>query len=198
MSATDLAISCRCGAFKATLKNVSPRSGSHVQCHCKDCQAGAHALQATDTLLPRGGTDIYQTIPSNLDLTAGTQNLACLRLSPKGLVRWYASCCDTPLFNSLGSQKLAFLGVLVPALQGEKTQKAVGRVIAVAHTASASAGASPLKEYGFNRAGFNIVARHVSALMQGKGKASPLFDETGNLVVEPRVLSKQERKAATP
>ncbi len=198
MSATDLAISCRCGAFQATLKNVSPKTGSHVQCHCKDCQAGAGALGAEDCLLPRGGTDIFQTVPSNLELSTGTQNLACLRLSPKGLVRWYASCCDTPVFNTLGSQKMAFLGVMVPALQGENVQKTIGRTICVAHTAAAALGSVALKDHGFNRAGLNILIRHFSALMQGKAKSSPLFDDTGNFVVEPRVLSKDERAAATP
>ncbi|WP_294220941.1 DUF6151 family protein [uncultured Shimia sp.] len=193
----DLTIGCRCGQFGAKLKNVSPKTGSHVQCHCKDCQAGAHALGAEETLLPRGGSDIFQTIPANLELTKGQDHLACLRLSPKGLMRWYASCCNTPVFNTLGGTKLAFIGVSVPTMQGDGVGKAIGKVIAVVQTKDAPFGTEPLKDYGFNKAGFNVLARHFGALMRGQVKDNPLF-EGGAPVVEPRVLSKAERKAATP
>jgi hypothetical protein len=193
----DLTISCRCGQFGALVKNVSPKTGSHVQCHCKDCQAGAHALGAEETLLPRGGSDIYQTIPANLELTKGQEHLACLRLSPKGLMRWYASCCDTPVFNTLGGTKLAFVGVSVPTMQGGNVGKSIGKVIAVVHTKDAPFGTEPLKDYGFNKAGFNVLARHFGALMRGQTRDNPMFED-GTPVVEPRVLSKAERKAATP
>lgn len=193
----DLAISCRCGQFGANVKNVSPKTGSHVQCYCKDCQAGAYALGAEETLLPRGGTDIYQTIPANLEITKGQEHLSCLRLSPKGLMRWYAGCCETPMFYTLGGAKLAFVGVLVPTLQGDAVDKAIGKVIAVVHTKDAPFGTEPLKDYGFNKAGFNVLARHFGALMRGQVRDNPLFED-GAPVVAPRVLSKAERKAATP
>ncbi|MFY0660672.1 MAG: hypothetical protein JXR15_09280 [Shimia sp.] len=155
------------------------------------------ALGAGDTLMPRNGSDIYQTIPSNLELTQGQEHLACLRLSPKGLMRWYASCCDTPVFNTLGGTKLAFVGVSVPAMRGDAIDRAIGKVIAVVHTKDAPFGTEPLKDYGFNKAGFNVLARHFGALMRGQVRDNPLFDE-GSPVVEPRVLSKAERRAATP
>ncbi|GAA6179305.1 hypothetical protein NBRC116594_07430 [Shimia sp. NS0008-38b] len=198
MATTDVQLRCNCGKFGAKLKNVSPKTGSRVQCHCKDCQAGAHVLGAQDQLLPRGGSDLFQTIPANLEITEGAEHLACFRLSPKGLMRWYASCCDTPMFNTLGHNKLAFVGVLVPVMQGRGIEKVIGKTIAVAHTKDAPIGAKPLKEFGFNRAGFNILARHFGALMRGQSKENPLFDETGSPVVVPRVLSKEERRAATP
>lgn len=193
----DIAISCRCGQFGAKLKNVSPKTGSHVQCYCKDCQAGAIALGAEDTLMPRNGSDIYQTIPSNLEPTKGQEHLACLRLSPKGLMRWYASCCDTPVFNTLGGTKLAFVGVSVPAMRGDAIDKAIGKVVAVVHTKDAPFGKEPLKDYGFNKAGFGVLSRHFGALMRGQAKDTPLFKD-GLPVVEPRVLSKKERLDATP
>ena len=75
--------------------------------------------------------------------------------------------------------------------------KAIGKVIAVVHTKDAPFGTEPLKDYGFNKAGFNVLARHFGALMRGQLKDNPLFEE-GAPVVAPRVLSKAERKAATP
>lgn len=180
------------------LKDVSPRMGSHVQCHCKDCQTAAHVLGAKEQLLPRGGSDIFHTLPQHLEITKGQEALACLRLSPKGLMRWYAACCDTPLFNTLPHRKLAFMGVWVPALQGERVEKAIGKVIAVVRTHDAPIGPEPLRDYGFNRAGFQVLARHFSALMRGTARQTPLFDGSGAPVVEPYVLSKEARKAARP
>ncbi|MGR3714827.1 MAG: DUF6151 family protein [Shimia sp.] len=198
MAKTDIAIACRCGEFGAVLKDASPKTGSHVHCYCKDCQAAAHAIGAEDTLMARGGTDIFQTLSVDLEITKGADKLAAFRLSPKGLMRYYASCCDTPVFNTLGHTKLAFIGVLVDAMQGSEVDKTVGKVIAVNAVDAAQPGAEPLKAYGFNKAGFNILARHFGALLRGDAKKSPLFDRDGQPVVVPRVLSKEERKAATP
>ncbi|MBO9400643.1 DUF6151 family protein [Shimia sp. R9_3] len=198
MAPVDLDIGCRCGRFGAVLKDVSPRMGSHVQCHCTDCQTAARVLGAEDQLLPRGGSDIFQTTPAHLQIIKGEEHLACLRLSPKGLMRWYAACCDTPLFNCLPHTKLAFVGIWVPAMQGAEVSKAIGKVIAVVRTQDAPMGAERLREYGFNRAGFQVLARHFSALMRGQVKQTPLFDMAGAPVVTPRVLTKEERKSATP
>jgi hypothetical protein len=123
MAKTDIAIACRCGEFGAVLKDASPKTGSHVQCYCKDCQAGAHALGAADTLMSRGGTDIFQTTPAGVEITKGAGHLAAFRLSPRGLIRCYAACCDTPVFNTLGSTKLSFVGLFVNTMQGDAVTK---------------------------------------------------------------------------
>lgn len=155
-------------------------------------------MGAGELLMARGGTDIFQTTPAALEITKGHEHLACLRLSPRGMMRWYTSCCDTPVFNTLGTTKVAFVGVLVSALKETTAARAIGPVIAVANTIYASAGPEPLREFGINRAGFNIIARHFSALLRREAKKSPLIDATGQPIVTPRVLSKQERSAATP
>ncbi|WP_270728491.1 DUF6151 family protein [Shimia sp. Alg240-R146] len=197
MAKTDIAIACRCGEFGAVLKDASPKTGSHVQCYCKDCQAGAHALGAADTLMPRGGTDIFQTTQAGIEITKGAEHLAAYRLSPRGLIRWYAACCDTPVFNTLGSTKLSFVGLFVNTMQGDAVDKAVGKVIAVNSAEGAEPGPA-IKNYGFNKAGFNVLARHFAAVLRGDAKKGPFFDSEGAPVVTPRVLSKEERKAATP
>ncbi len=194
MAKTDIAIACRCGEFSAVLKDASPKTGSHVQCYCKDCQAGAKALGAEDTLMARGGTDIFQTVPAGITFTKGADKLAAIRLSPRGLIRWYASCCNTPVFNTMGHQKLSFVGLFVNTMQCDD----VGRVIAVNSVEGAQPGPVALKNYGFNKAGFNVLARHFGSMLRGEAKAGPFFDAEGQPVVTPRVLSKEERKAATP
>lgn len=198
MAGTDIAIACRCGEVGAVLKDAGRKTGSHVQCYCKDCQAGAKALGAEDTMMPRGGTDIFQTVPSAVEITKGHANLAAIRLSPNGLVRYYASCCNTPMFNTLGAPRLSFVGLFVNTMQGDAVDKAIGKVIAVNSAECAQPGAGALKSYGFNKAGFNVLARHFGGMMRGATKTGPFFDDQGQPMVTPRVLSKEERQAVTP
>ncbi len=162
-------------------------------CYCKDCQAGARALGADFALNDRGGTEIFQTVPSHIDITQGQDHLACLRLSPNGLMRWYAACCDTPMFNTLATPKLVFSGVATANLRGDLND--LGPVIAVNKGECATPGAE-IKNYGYLRAGWNIMKRNLAAKLRGDCK-TPFFDDTGGPVVTPRVLSLEERKAAT-
>lgn len=191
---SDLKFSCKCGTLSGVLHDVSPKAGSRVVCYCKDCQAGAHALKADHVLNSRAGTDIFQTVPSLVDIQTGKEHLACMRLSPKGLMRWYAGCCDTPLFNTLSSPGLTFVGIATSNLQGNKD--ALGPVIAVNKGECATPG-DPIKSYGFLSAGWQIMKRNLSAKLR-RDKATPFFDASGHPVVTPRVLTLEERKAATP
>ena len=70
--------------------------------------------RADDVLDADGGTEIFQTWPSKLHLFEGQSHLRCLRLSPKGLHRWYAGCCKTPVANASGNAKLPIMGILRP------------------------------------------------------------------------------------
>lgn len=80
---------------------------------CDDCQSYAYQMDRADDILdPSGGTELYQTTLSNITITQGAEHLGCLRLSPKGLMRWYAGCCDTPIANTLPRHKVPFAGVV--------------------------------------------------------------------------------------
>lgn len=197
MQGGDLDITCSCGLFRARLTGVGPGSGSHLMCYCKDCQAAARHLGADDTLKPRGGSDIYHTTPSRLSIEDGAEHLSCLRLSPKGLMRWYAGCCNTPLFNTLPRGKLAFVGVLTPTLRADGAAEAIGPVIAVVNTSGAQPGPGTLRDRGFLKAGWQIMRRLVLEKLRGTARDNPLFDESGVPIVSPRVLTLDERRAAT-
>jgi len=72
-------------------------------CYCRDCQAFAHFLGKVDAILDeRGGSEIIQVLPRNLTFTQGIELLACMRLTEKGLLRWYAACCNTPIGKHAG------------------------------------------------------------------------------------------------
>src|SRR5689334_2851856 len=97
----DAELRCRCGQVRARLTNASPHTVNHVMCYCDDCQAFLHHLGRLDLLDACGGTDIVQVAPAFLSLQSGKDRVAGIRLTAKGLYRWYASCCKTPLGNTV-------------------------------------------------------------------------------------------------
>ena len=86
-------------------------------CYCTDCQAFAQFLQRpTDILDSLGGTD-HANASQDISFTEGTDNLACMRLTDTGLLRWYASCCHTPIGNTPPNFKLSFIGLIHTCLE---------------------------------------------------------------------------------
>lgn len=131
-------LKCRCGAVKGKL-NVVPGSFLHVHCLCCDCQRFASYLNNEENILDEhGSSELVQTYPSYLEITEGQDKICCAQLTSKGLYRWYASCCNTPLANTMTSSKVPFVGVSAKLLQfcdeqakmdvlGPVTMKAFGK-----------------------------------------------------------------------
>lgn len=113
MTSTDLPIRCSCGTLRGIVRGASRRNGKRAICHCDDCQKYAHFLQRADEILDaHGGTEILQTSPARLQLASGVERLACVRLTPKGILRWYADCCHTPIGNTPATRTLPYLGLV--------------------------------------------------------------------------------------
>jgi hypothetical protein len=74
---------------------------------------------------PAGGTDIFQMPAGRVNLTAGTDAVRCLRLSDKGVLRWYIDCCRTPIGNTAASPRFPVIAVahsfMVRGAQGIET-----------------------------------------------------------------------------
>ena len=100
-------IQCRCGTLKGYVDRL--RGANYCVCYCRDCQAFAHFLgRAGEILDARGGTAVVQTPAANVTFTSGREALACMRLTPNGLLRWYSTCCNTPVGNTLANSKVLF------------------------------------------------------------------------------------------
>jgi hypothetical protein len=112
----DAALRCRCGEVRARVSNASPGTVNRLLCYCDDCQAYLHHLGRTDLMNAQGGTDIIQVAPASLRIERGAERVVGLRLTPKGLYRWYASCCKTPVGNTLGPA-VPFVGVVAAAFE---------------------------------------------------------------------------------
>jgi hypothetical protein len=87
---------------------------NRVVCYCDDCQAFAHYLGRADLLDGQGGTDIVQLAPASLRFVQGGHRIVGLRLTPNGLFRWHANCCNTPMGNTR-SPAIPFVGIVVQA-----------------------------------------------------------------------------------
>jgi hypothetical protein len=101
---------------------ASPRTVNRVVCYCDDCQAFAHQLGRADLLDSHGGSDLVQVAPASLTFVQGQHRIVGLRLTPKGLFRWYADCCNTPVGNTL-SPAIPFVGIVAQAFDNG-TQRA--------------------------------------------------------------------------
>lgn len=197
----DLPLRCRCGTLRGAALDVTPGAGNHVVCTCEDCQAYLHFLDRADVLDPRGGTHIFQLTPAQLRISEGADRMACVRLTERGVLRWYAGCCRTPVANSSSRAWLPFAGILLvlldPALDARTRDAALGPVLATAFPRSAigglQPGESPRPPVGLILRSVGLIAR---AALRGRHRPSPFFDpDTGRPVVTPKRLTESERAA---
>ncbi len=93
-------ISCDCGSFKARLTAFPKNTPGRLACYCNDCQAFSNRINRSDVLDPYGGTEVIPAYPSDFKVIEGKQHLKCYRLSAKGLYRWTANCCNSPIANT--------------------------------------------------------------------------------------------------
>jgi len=188
---------CSCGEVRGVVTNLSPGTVNRVVCYCEDCQAFLHRLGRADLLNPHGGTDIVQIAPASLSFVQGKERIVGLRLTPKGLYRWYASCCKTPLGNTL-SPAIPFVGIIAQAFQGERQgpDDLIGRPIGAIYGKYAVGGA-PEGSTGFNPRLFARAMRMVLGWrIRGQTWPHPFFERATRAPSFPvTTLSHQEREA---
>lgn len=165
-------------------------------CYCRDCQAVPRHLGSVESLDAQGGSDIFHTIPSRVTIDTGMDRLGCLRLSPKGLLRWYATCCDTPMFNTLAKPNIVFVGLNVTTFTAQK--QAIGPIRAVANIGSARTlpEGPVLRKYGVPTVAVRFALRHFGAKLRGD-TASLFFGADGAPIVTPIVLTQKQRQDTT-
>lgn len=194
----NIGLRCRCGKLQGEVE--SKRVAARALCYCKDCQAYAHFLKAQDTVLDAaGGTEVEATLPAAVRFTAGTEHLACMSLSPKGIYRWYASCCNTPVGNTPRDPKMSYVGLVRTCLDApdEGLDRALGRTRFTANTGSATKAVQSTPA-AMVFAVARIGAMLAKARLGGGYRTNPFFDAAGAPVRQPRVLTREERAAVTP
>jgi hypothetical protein len=194
---SELPLRCRCGRLRGIARDVGPATGLRFVCYCEDCQAFARFLERPDILDPAGGTDIFQMPPARMTLTAGTDALRSLRLSDKGVLRWYADCCLTPIANTAGA-RFPLIAIIHSFMDheadGRSRDEALGAPLCRIYERSAVGPLPPTAP----PPSFAVFARRGSMMLgwwlRGLAKPSPFFDErTGAPRAKPRVLTEAER-----
>ncbi len=183
-------LSCRCGAVQGSV-DVAPRSSLHLVCYCDDCRAFAYALDRPDILDENGGSEVCPTTPARLALTAGREHIRCLRLSDRGMYRWYAGCCSTPIANSLPRPGVPFVSIHRSFIAGEVS--AFGPVMRVQARFAKGVPPRDAERSASLWTILKTVRFLVAARMRGEHRPNPLLIN-GNPMVTPRVLTKQERE----
>jgi len=191
---------CRCGEVRAVLKNPSPPTVNRITCYCDDCQAYAHQLGRADLLNIHGGTDIVQVAPASLTFLQGQDRITGLRLSPKGLYRWYARCCNTPVGNTV-NPSLPFVGLVAQSFASDRQEpdqlfgEPVGAILG-----KYAVGEVPKQVRGVS---FGLILRSLRLVLSwrfsGKTWPHPFFDQATR---QPRypvtVLTREQREALRP
>jgi hypothetical protein len=186
-------LQCRCGTIRGVVND--PRDSNRVVCYCNDCQAFAFFLGwEKEALDERGGSDVIQVPPKNITFTQGIEALACMRLTDKGLLRWYASCCKTPIGNTLHNPKFAFVGLVHSCLDGAgpPLNDSFGPVRGWVFTKRARGNPKP-KQAGIGSSAAWFIRAILKARLTGDYKRTPFFlPNTATPIVTPRPLTRTE------
>jgi len=192
-----LQLRCRCGKLQGEVD--ATRVAARAICYCKDCQAFARFLKAEDAVLDAaGGTEVEAVLPAAVRFTGGLEHLACMSLSPKGIYRWYASCCNTPVGNTPRNPAVPYASLVRTCLDApsETLDRQLGRAYMTANRGSAygPTSATPVATLlGVAKIGGALVM----ARLTGSYRDNPFFDAAGAPIRSPRVLTKEERAAVT-
>lgn len=190
---TDIALECACGKVKGTLRGASPSSGTRLLCYCGDCQAYGRFLGRDDILDPWGGISVFQAAPAHVTISDDAGALAGMRLSEKGLYRWYCAECKTPVGNSM-TPSVAFVGMSTNMMRGIDLDAVLGPVVGHIQQKSAKNGGPPFPQNNFRV--ITTALRHfVGWKLRGLGMPHPFWKDRQTTRVTPRVLSPTERAA---
>lgn len=192
---SDLPFACECGAVSGTLRIGA--EGDHLICHCTDCQDLTHYLGHADRLLDaHGGTALYQTRCAGMRLDTGHDRLACVHLTDKPTLRWYAACCRLPLFNTIGTGKLPFITVQVGACDPAERERLLGASRGHLFTQDALGDTSALHKLGTATLMRRFFVRVIKDIVSGDRRRAALFDpKTLKPIATPHRLTGEERDA---
>ena len=170
----SIPLRCRCGHVQGVVGTGD--TSVRATCYCKDCRAFAEWLGAPGLLDAAGGVDVVAMAPSQVRITAGQDQVACMSLSERGIHRWYAACCRTPLGNMGRNPAIHYVGMSTACMAGAAAVDAAfgvaGRCVINTGSATAPVKKTPL---AFAWGGLRIVAGLLRGKLRGL-RQSPFHD----------------------
>ncbi len=187
-TAQDTPFSCNCGTLHGHITAAGVHSGTHVSCFCNDCRAAQLYFRQPDPA--PGPVDILQMSPEEIRFDGGVEQLALMQLSPKGMLRWYAKCCNAPLATTPRTAKVPFAGFIVRRI-ADPSQ--LGPITTRGFIPQPDGKQSHEK---VRYAAVGLLKRLMKSWLSGSWKKTPFFDaSSGDPVAIPTILSKAERAA---
>lgn len=169
---------CHCGTVEAAV----PTSGVRLVCYCASCRGFVERLGKADRLDAAGGNDLLQVAPDQVRFVKGTDHLAWLQITPKGPLRWYATCCGTPMANTVGTRQVPFASFQVadmsPAEHLPEVRARVHTKGAVGPIDGATGGLWPVL--------IGLAGRVIKARLTGKWRINPFFGQDGRPIAARR------------
>lgn len=186
----SIPLSCRCGQVQGEVG--TDRTYARASCYCKDCRAYAQWLGVPGLLDDAGGVDIVAVAPSQVRFTAGEEQIACMSWSERGIYRWYAACCRTPLGNTPRDPAVHYAGMSPACMEGAGTavDEAFGqprRCLVSTGSATAPVRVNRLAQVsGIGRVMLGLLVARLR-----KRRESPFFDPaTGKPIRTPEIVSR--------
>jgi hypothetical protein len=162
---------CECGAVEADL----PVNGARLICYCQSCRAFVERLNKADRLDAAGGSDLLQVAPDRVSFRKGTDHLAWFQITQKGPLRWYTTCCGTPMANTLATRQVPFASFQAHDISpAEHLPHVSGRV----HLKGATDWVKEPKGRLLPLI-MGFVGRAIKARLTGTWRKNPFFDEHG-------------------
>jgi hypothetical protein len=190
----SLALRCRCGEVALALDD--PQRAVRGACYCRDCRSYTYFLGRDAELLDAwGGTEIVAALPSRLHIERGKERVACASLSERGILRWYASCCRSPLGNTPRDGGVPHVGLIPTCLLGsrDEIEAAFGPIRLRVFRASAR-GEAPKMGSGALLAGARYLGATLRARVGGSARTNPFFaSDLTTPIVAPSVLRAEDR-----
>ena len=165
---------CQCGKVEVEV----PTAGVRLTCYCESCRAFVERLGKGERLDAAGGSDLLQVAPDGVRIVKGQDHLAWMRLTEKGPLRWYATCCNTPMANTLPTRHVPFASFQVADLSPTEDLPEVSAKVhlkgALAHVEGPHGSPLPML--------LALLGRTVMAHVTGKWRKNPFFDAEGRLI----------------
>lgn len=144
------------------------------------------------------GTEVLAVKPGHVSFSQGAERLVCMSLSDTGLLRWYTSCCRSPIGSTPRDYKASHLGLVHSCLRGGAPElgEVFGPVRMRVNTGAARG--QPQKNSALT---FGVaLAGHLGGLLwrrlSGSYRVNPFFKAPGGTpLAQPLVVDAAEREA---
>lgn len=192
---TDITLTCDCGQVQLSLApRPGPSQGNRLICHCKSCQAYPRLLGHPEVLDAGRGIDITQVSADRVALVAGAERIGALRVTPKGVFRWYATCCNSPLCTTLPDPRWGLIGLVSHQITEPERLGPVKARVQIPKGMRLPEGLAPTQGRPF--AGMaRAIASVFAWRLAGRGRNHPLYPG-GQPLAEPRLVPRDKVEAA--